>query len=71
MSIEIQTLLSLAPQERLNLVYTLWDSLNPSDIPLSAEQKAELDRRKAAHLANPDAAISWDSIKRSYGLYDA
>ena len=30
---------------------------------LSDELKAELDRRLAAHLANPDAAIPWEQVE--------
>lgn len=36
---------SLSPEERLNLLEELWDSLTPSEIPVTATQKRELDRR--------------------------
>ena len=36
---------SLTPQERLDLIGRLWDSLSPDDIPLTEVQRAELERR--------------------------
>ena len=36
---------SLSPQERLDLIGQLWDSLDTSDVQLTPAQAAELDRR--------------------------
>ncbi len=36
---------SLSPQERLDLIGQLWDSLDAGDVQVTAEQAAELDRR--------------------------
>jgi putative addiction module component (TIGR02574 family) len=57
-------LLNLSPSERLLLAQELWDSLNPNDIPLTEQQKQELDRRKAAYQANPTAGRSWDEVQQ-------
>jgi putative addiction module component (TIGR02574 family) len=38
----------LSPTERLALIEELWDSLDPSDVPVTEAHKAELDRRIAA-----------------------
>jgi putative addiction module component (TIGR02574 family) len=35
----------LSPDERLRLMERLWDSLNDQDVPLTVEQRTELDRR--------------------------
>ena len=37
----------LSPEERLDLLERLWDSLarTPSDVPVTPEQRAELDQR--------------------------
>ena len=37
----------LSPQERLDLIEDLWDSLNPAAVPVTPAQKAEIDRRLA------------------------
>jgi putative addiction module component (TIGR02574 family) len=29
---------------------------------------AELDRRLASHLENPDAALAWDALRSQLGL---
>lgn len=36
---------SLTPQERLDLIGQLWDSLDSNDVQLTPAQAAELDRR--------------------------
>lgn len=38
---------SLSPQQRLDLIQALWESLetSPENVPLTAAQRAELDRR--------------------------
>jgi putative addiction module component (TIGR02574 family) len=41
-AIDIDT---LSPEERLDLLEKLWDSLEPSQIPVTEAQKRELDRR--------------------------
>lgn len=61
---EYSELLKLSPSERLLLAQNLWDSLDPEDIPLTALQKDELDRRKAAYQANPSFGRSWEDVKR-------
>ena len=37
----------LSPQERLDLIGEIWDSLEAQHVPLTAAQEAELDRRIA------------------------
>ncbi len=43
----------------------LWDHIaeHPQGVPVSAEMKAELDRRLAAHRADPSSAIPWEQVK--------
>ena len=52
----------LSPAERLRLVEELWDSLSPSDIPLTPAQAEELDRREALHRANPKRGRPWREV---------
>jgi putative addiction module component (TIGR02574 family) len=37
----------LSPEERLDLIERLWDSLDSEDMPVTAAQAAEIDRRLA------------------------
>ena len=55
----------LSRDERLVLVQDIWDSIakEDSNVPLSDSQRIELDRRLAAHRANPDAAIAWEQVE--------
>lgn len=61
-------LLKLSAAARTDLAMALWDSLNDQErdaaSELSDEQKAELDRRWAEHLKNPESAIPWSEVRR-------
>lgn len=57
----------LTVAERLQLVEDLWDSIaaeSPEAVPLTDAQRAELDRRLAAHAADPGAAVPWPDVQR-------
>ena len=43
----------------------IWDGIasRGEAPPLTDAQKAELDRRLAQHLANPDDVIPWNEVK--------
>ena len=55
--------LSLA--ERILLVEEIWDSIAAESEVLEVPQphKDELDRRLAAHDANPHSGSSWEDVK--------
>jgi putative addiction module component (TIGR02574 family) len=61
----IADLSSLSVGDRVRVVHAIWDTL-PDDVDLttSPEQQAELDRRLAAHRADPSTAISHDELMR-------
>lgn len=61
----ISDLSALPIDDRLRVVHAIWDSL-PDDVDLSttSEQQAELDRRLAAHRADPITAISHEELMR-------
>jgi putative addiction module component (TIGR02574 family) len=46
-------------------MHDLWDSVavEIEQEPLTDAQKQEVDRRLAAHRANPSAAIPWEQIE--------
>jgi putative addiction module component (TIGR02574 family) len=51
--------------ERLALVQEIWDSIaeEVEKAPLTESQRQEIDRRLAAHEANPQAAVSWEQVQ--------
>ena len=65
-------LLQLPPSERLALAIALWDSLDDQAregaLPVDPALCAELDRRWATHLANPEAAVPWDEVRSQLGI---
>lgn len=67
MSATLQTLGidRLSVEDRLALVQDIWDSIaiEAERSPLTEAQRREVDRRLAAHQANPDAAIPWAQVE--------
>jgi putative addiction module component (TIGR02574 family) len=61
----IASVFNLSPAEKLRLVEDLWDDIAASseNIPIHDWQLEELDRREAAHEANPTNTLSWDEVK--------
>jgi putative addiction module component (TIGR02574 family) len=55
----------LSVEERLALIEEIWDSIGstPEQLPLTEAQRQELDRRLAAHAANPGEVVPWEAIK--------
>ena len=64
----LSQLLKLPADERAELAMALWESLTDeernAELALDPEQRAELDRRWAEHVENPDSAILWDEVQR-------
>ena len=57
----------LGLDERLQLVEEIWDLIGEKDenIPLTAEQRAELELRLTEDEARPDATVAWSDIEAS------
>lgn len=52
-------------EDRLRLVQEIWDSIAaaPDQLPLTEAQRSELERRLAAHAANPQDVVPWEEVK--------
>jgi putative addiction module component (TIGR02574 family) len=59
------SIFDLSVSEKLQLLEDLWDDIasNPTDVPLYAWQKEELERRKQNLFKNPSSALSWGEIQ--------
>jgi putative addiction module component (TIGR02574 family) len=53
----------LSPQQRLELIAWLWDSLEDKDVPVTATQRAELERRIASFDQDQENGISWELLR--------
>ena len=53
----------LTPPERLALISQLWDSLEPGQIPLTAAQQAELDRRLETLDQDRREGVTWAALE--------
>ena len=64
--IEIPTeILAMPVADRIELVGKIWDSIaEDARIGLTAEHRAILEQRLAAHRENSDDGISWDELKK-------
>lgn len=56
----------LTPSEKLLLVTELWNDLaaHPTEVPVSREQIAELDRRMEEYRRDPSKVTSWEAIQQ-------
>jgi putative addiction module component (TIGR02574 family) len=52
-------------EDRLALVQEIWDSIaaDAEQLPLTEAQRRELERRLAAHAADPSKVIPWEEVK--------
>jgi putative addiction module component (TIGR02574 family) len=61
-------LLKLPASDRADLAMALWESLTEgqrdAELELSAEFRAELDRRWTEHVENPASAVPWSEVRR-------
>jgi len=53
----------LTPRERLALIGQLWDSLNHDQIPVTAAQQAELERRLVSLDQDRRIGVTWAALK--------
>lgn len=67
MSSPLSELLKLPAGDRAELAMALWNSLSDverdAELELTGGQRAELDRRWAEHVANPESAIPWSDVR--------
>lgn len=53
----------LPVSERLHLIETLWDSINPNGLPVPESHQRALDAALADHRSNPDEGRPWDEVR--------
>ena len=68
---DLAELLKLPAVDRAELAITRWERLTDEErgakLKLGPEERAELDRRWAEHLADPGSAISWQDVRQKLG----
>jgi putative addiction module component (TIGR02574 family) len=67
----LSNVLELPVEERIKLVEEIWDSIAefPEAVPLTEEQKNELDRRLELYRNNPNELMDWDRVKEVIASY--
>jgi putative addiction module component (TIGR02574 family) len=62
----LATAQTLPKEERLELAMDLWEAieLSNADLPLSEEQRADLDERIAEDDADARPSEDWDSLRK-------
>jgi putative addiction module component (TIGR02574 family) len=53
----------LSPRQRLDLIESLWESLDDKDVPVTDAQRAELDRRIAGFDQDREQSIPCDQLR--------
>ncbi len=64
-TLSMSDVLALSVPERVKLVQAIWDSIEavPEAVPVTEEERAELDRRLDAYYRDPDAGSPWSEVK--------
>jgi putative addiction module component (TIGR02574 family) len=52
----------MSPEQRLRLLERLWDSLTDDEVPLTAAQREELDKRLDDLEREGPRGIPWDEV---------
>lgn len=55
---DVAKILALPAEERLRLIGLIWESLSPSEIPVSDAERKLIDERVAEHERDPDDVVS-------------
>lgn len=67
MNISVAAFKSLPVSERIQLVEDIWDSIAEETpdgaLHLTASERAELNARFAAHLADPQSSAPWSEVR--------
>jgi len=53
----------LSPRQRLDLIESLWESLDDEDVPVTDAHRTELDRRIVSFDQDREHSISWGQLK--------
>jgi putative addiction module component (TIGR02574 family) len=61
---DVAKILALSVEERLHLISLIWESLsnNPSQIPVSDEERQLIAERVAEHERDPDDVVTHDEM---------
>jgi putative addiction module component (TIGR02574 family) len=57
----------LSPEERLDLIERLWDSLDDDDVPLADAQRQELEHRLDALDREGPVGVPWEQVLDEMG----
>lgn len=61
----LEDIKKLSVAERIRIIEDIWDSISTSgeELPITDEQKKELDLRLEAHKNNPENGKSWEEVR--------
>lgn len=64
-SFPLDAIRKLSPEERVQLVEDIWDTLvdDTESLPVTDAQAAELDRRLEAYAKDSDPGTPWEQVK--------
>ena len=64
--VDLSDILRLPVSERIDVVGQIWDSVaaDSDAVPVTPEQREELDRRLKEHEQNPNDVVEWSEVER-------
>ncbi len=65
MNNEFSRIFEMSVAQRILLVEEIWDSIaeNPKAVPLTENQKIQLEKRLDSYYADPEAGTPWNQVK--------
>lgn len=64
-TVSLDDILRLSIEERIQIVQEIWDSIATSSeaLPLTDDEREELDRRLDDRIANPGVGTPWHEVR--------
>jgi putative addiction module component (TIGR02574 family) len=64
--VDLTDILELSVQDRISLAQQIWDSVasDPDSLPLTVEQREELESRLEEYRKNPQDGAAWEDVQR-------
>ena len=59
----LDEVLGLPPNERVEVLDAVWETLSPEDLPVTGEERALLDARMADLEVRPQDQSAWSEVR--------
>jgi putative addiction module component (TIGR02574 family) len=61
----LKDILKMTLQEKIDVVETIWNSIDENSLPVTEDELTVAKERYAEYLKNPDDVVSWEKAKKA------